>query len=125
VAQPILAKIEVRTQVVDLDVPYRIAAYAAKAGWPPVLGQSEWIIGSDRHASLTRQHRIRSVDGKDIRGRSITGPDAKPAAALPDGRQAIPRLLHPAIEPHLSLGGASQHGEAHTGGPACISSFFL
>jgi hypothetical protein len=101
----ILAEIEVGTQVTSLDVPYRIAAYAAKTGWPTVLGQSERIVGSDRHASLTRQHRIRRVDGKDIRCLSVAGPNAKHAAAWPDRGQSILNLLHAAIEPHPTLGG--------------------
>jgi hypothetical protein len=47
VARSILADIKVGTEVVHLDVPYRIAAYAAKAGWSAVFGKSERIVRSD------------------------------------------------------------------------------
>src|SRR5437867_712567 len=100
VARPVTANRQVQSQVIRLNIPYRVAADAAQTGWPAVSWQVHGVARSHRHAPLTGQNHVGSIDSRYVWGCRVPWPDAQQAGAWADGRQPVLRLDHAAVKPH-------------------------
>src|SRR5690348_12368599 len=97
---PVLAELQVRTQVLRFNIPHRVPPNAAETGWSAVFEEMFRIVWSNRHSALVGRYHIGCEYRDDVGDSLVASSDTERSSTWTNARQSVGIFSHAAKQPH-------------------------